>query len=118
MTLKGFVDFHLHHRFFVLVGLAGLIGLGLYCLSEISIDAFPDLTNNQVVVITDAPGMAPVEIEQLVTFPVESALMGVPGTEEIRSISKLGLSIVTVVFNDSVDIYFARQLVNERLAEA
>ncbi len=118
MTLKGFVDFHLHHRFFVLVGLLGLIGLGLYCLSEISIDAFPDLTNNQVVVITDAPGMAPVEVEQFVTFPVESALMGVPGTEEIRSISKLGLSIVTVVFEDSVDIYFARQLVNERLAEA
>ena len=118
MTLKGFVDFHLNHRFFVLVGLAGLIGLGFYCLSEISIDAFPDLTNNQVVVITEASGMAPVEVEQLVTFPVESALMGVPGTEEIRSISKLGLSIVTVVFEDSVDIYFARQLVNERLAEA
>ncbi len=118
MTLKGFVDFHLHHRFFVLVGLVGLIGLGLYCLSKISIDAFPDLTNNQVVVITEAPGMAPIEVEQLVTFPVESALMGVPGTDEIRSISKLGLSIVTVVFEDSVDTYFARQLVNERLAEA
>ena len=118
MTLKGFVDFHLHHRFFVLVGLLGLIACGIYALSNIPIDAFPDLTNNQVVVITESPGMAPVEVEQLVTFPVESALMGVPGTEEIRSISKLGLSIVTVVFDDWVDIYFARQLVNERLAEA
>ena len=62
--------------------------------------------------------MAPIEVEQLVTFPVESALMGVPGTEEIRSISKLGLSIVTVVFDDSVDTYFARQLVNERLGRS
>ena len=62
--------------------------------------------------------MAPVEVEQLVTFPIESALMGLPNTQEVRSISKLALSIVTVVFDDSVDVYFARQMVNERLAEA
>ncbi|UCF37094.1 MAG: efflux RND transporter permease subunit, partial [Acidobacteriota bacterium] len=118
MSLRGFVDFHLHHRFFVLIGLVGLIALGFWALSQISIDAFPDLTNNQVTVITEAPGMAPVEVEQLVTFPIESALMGLPRTESVRSISKLALSIVTVVFEDSVDVYFARQLVNERLAEA
>jgi len=118
MSLRSFVDFHLNHPLFVLAGLLGIIGLGLWALTNISIDAFPDLTNNQVVVITEAPGLAPIEVEQLVTFPIESALMGLPNTEEVRSISKLALSIVTVVFDDSVDTYFARQLVNERLQEA
>src|SRR3972149_5023313 len=98
MLLYKLIDFHLHHRFFVLAGLGGLIVVGLYALSRIPIDAFPDLTNNQVVVITDAPGMAPVEVEQLVTFPIETAMMGLPRTEKVRSISKLGLSIVTIVF--------------------
>ena len=110
MSLRSFVDFHLNHPLFVLAGLLGIIGLGLWALTNISIDAFPDLTNNQVVVITESPGMAPIEVEQLVTFPIESALMGLPNTEEVRSISKLALSIVTVVFDDSVDIYFARQV--------
>jgi heavy metal efflux system protein len=118
MFLRRIIDFHLEHRLFVLVGLTGLIALGLWALARIPIDAFPDLTNNQVVVITEATGMAPVEVEQLVTFPIEAAMMGLPRTETVRSVSKLGLSIVTVVFEDSVDTYFARQLVNERLQEA
>ena len=118
MFLERFIDFHLQHRLFVLIGLAGLVGLGLWALSNIPMDAFPDLTNNQVVVITEAPGMAPVEVEQLVTFPIEAAMMGLPRTEQVRSVSKLGLSIVTIVFEDSVEVYFARQLVNERLQEA
>jgi cobalt-zinc-cadmium resistance protein CzcA len=115
--LPRLIDFHLKHRWFVLTGLAGLIGFGTYVMLRIPIDAFPDLTNNQVVVITECPAMAPSEVEQLVTFPIETALMGVPRTEGIRSISKLGLSMVTVVLEDSVNIYFARQLVNERLQE-
>ncbi len=115
--LNRIVDFHLRHRWFVLAGLSGLIALGLYTLSQIPIDAFPDLTNNQVVVITECPSMAPTEVEQLVTFPIETALMGVPKTQGVRSISKLGLSMVTVVLDDSVNVYFARQLVNERLQE-
>jgi heavy metal efflux system protein len=115
--LNRIIDFHLRHRWFVLAGLGGLIGLGLYTLFQIPIDAFPDLTNNQVVVITECPAMAPSEVEQLVTFPIETALMGVPKAQGIRSISKLGLSMVTVVLDDSVDTYFARQLVNERLQE-
>ncbi len=118
MLINRVIDFHLRHRFFVLAGLLGLIGLGLWALARIPIDAFPDLTNNQVVIITEAPGMAPVEVEQLVTFPLEASMMGLPYAEGVRSISKLGLSMVTVVFNDSVEIYFARQLVNERLQEA
>jgi cobalt-zinc-cadmium resistance protein CzcA len=118
MLLQKIIDFHLEHRWFVLVGLLGLIALGLWALAFIPIDAFPDLTNNQVVVITEAPGMAPGEVEQLVTFPIEAAMMGLPRTQQVRSISKLGLSIVTIVFDDSVNTYFARQLVSERLMEA
>ncbi len=116
--LNSLIDLHLQHRWLVLVGLAGLLVVGFWSVSHISIDAFPDLTNNQVVVVTEARGMAPVEVEQLVTFPIEAALMGVPRTLQVRSISKLGLSMVTVVFEDSVNIYLARQLVNERLQEA
>ncbi|MCW5980032.1 MAG: efflux RND transporter permease subunit [Bryobacteraceae bacterium] len=115
--LNRLIDFHLRHRWFVIAGLLGLVGFGLYSLLQIPIDAFPDLTNNQVVVITECPAMAPSEVEALVTFPIETALMGLPRTEGIRSISKLGLSMVTLVFEDSVNTYFARQIVNERLQE-
>jgi cobalt-zinc-cadmium resistance protein CzcA len=115
--LHRLIDFHLRHRWFVLAGLAGLVGFGVYAMLHIPIDAFPDLTNNQVVVITECPAMAPNEVEMLVSFPIETALMGLPRTEGIRSISKLGLSMVTVIFEDSVNIYFARQIVNERLQE-
>lgn len=115
--LNRLIDFHLGNRLLVLAGLALLVATGLWALENIPIDAFPDLTNNQVTVLTEAPGTAPVEVERLITFPIESALMGLPGTLEIRSTSKLGLSIVTVVFADSVDTYFARQLLNERLLE-
>jgi cobalt-zinc-cadmium resistance protein CzcA len=115
--LAHLIDFHLRHRWAVLIGLIGLVGLGLYSLSQLPIDAFPDLTNNQVVVITECPAMGPGEVEQLVTFPIETALMGLPRAEGIRSISKLGLSMVTVLFDDSVNTYFARQIVNERILE-
>ncbi|MCP5114288.1 MAG: efflux RND transporter permease subunit, partial [bacterium] len=115
--LNRLIDFHLRHRWFVLVGLTGLIGLGVVAMLQIPIDAFPDLTNNQVVVITECPAMAPAEVEALVTFPMETALMGLPRAQDIRSISKLGLSMVTLVFEDSVDTYFARQIVNERIQE-
>jgi cobalt-zinc-cadmium resistance protein CzcA len=111
-------DFCLDNRWLVLVLLAGFTVAGVWITLQIPIDAFPDLTNNQVVVISEYPGMPPTEVEQLVTFPLESALMGLPKTEEIRSISKLGLSMITLVFDDSVNTYFARQLVNERVAEA
>ncbi|MEK7405315.1 MAG: CusA/CzcA family heavy metal efflux RND transporter, partial [Acidobacteriota bacterium] len=115
--LNRLIDFHLAHRWFVLAGLAGIVALGLYTVSQIPIEAFPDLTNNQVVVITECPAMAPSEVEQLVTFPIETALMGLPKTQGIRSISKLGLSMVTLLFEDSVNVYFARQIVGERLQE-
>jgi cobalt-zinc-cadmium resistance protein CzcA len=115
--LERIIDFHLEHRWFVLIGVFGIVALGIYCMLQIPVDAFPDLTNNQVAVIVQCPGMAPADVEQLVTYPIEMALMGIPKTQGIRSISKLELSIVTLVFDDSVNTYFARQLVNERLQE-
>jgi heavy metal efflux system protein len=84
---------------------------------EVPVDAFPDLTNNQVTVVTSCPAMPPTEVERLVTWPVETALMGLPSVVEARSISKFGLSKITVVFRDGVDSYFARQIVNEKLQE-
>ena len=116
--LKRIIDFHLEHRWLVLTGVLGIVGFGVYSMWQIPVDAFPDLTNNQVVVITQCPGMAPADVEQLVTFPIETALMGIPKSQEIRSISKLELSIVTLVLDDSVNTYFARQLVNERMQDA
>lgn len=91
---------------------------GIVAFKNLPIDAFPDLTNNQVQILTEVPGMAPVEAEQLVTIPIESIMNGLPHIQEVRSISKFGLSIVTVVFEDKVNTYFARQLVNERLQNA
>ncbi len=118
---RGLVERFVHATFgqraFVLLSLGALVITGLMALRDLPIEAFPDLTNNQVVVITEAPSLAAPEVEQRVTYPIETALMGVPNTEEVRSVSKFGLSIVTVVFDDAVPIYFARQLVNERLAD-
>ncbi len=91
---------------------------GIMAFRSLPIDAFPDLTNNQVQILTDTLGMSPTESEQLVTMPIESMMNGIPNVVQIRSVSKVGLSLVTVVFKDNVDIYFARQLVNERLQSA
>jgi cobalt-zinc-cadmium resistance protein CzcA len=115
--LAHLIDFHLKHRWVVLCGLLGIVLFGGYALTQIPIDAFPDLTNNQVTVITECPAMGPAEVEALVTYPIETALMGLPRTEGNRSVSKLGLSMVTVIFDDDVNTYFARQLINERLQE-
>lgn len=111
------IDFHLRNRWLVLFGVLLIAAFGGWVMLNIPVDAFPDLTNNQVVVVTECPAMAPTEVEQLVTFPIESALMGIPRTQGIRSISKLGLSMVTLIFDDDVNTWFARQLVNERLQE-
>ena len=112
------IDFCLDNRWAVVFLLAAVVVGGVLIAVQLPMDAFPDLTNNQVVVHTECPGMPPTEVEQLVTFPIESALMGLPNTEGVRSVSKLGLSMVTVVFDDSVNSWFARQIVNERLQEA
>jgi heavy metal efflux system protein len=116
--LQRIVDFSLDNRWIVLSVTAALIAFGLYTMWNIPIEAFPDLTNTQVDVTVTAPGMSPTEVEQLVTFPLETALMGIPHMQTVRSISKLGLSMITVVFDDSIDIFLARQFVNERIGEA
>src|SRR5690606_11199939 len=115
--VERFVHATLGQRAFVLLAVGALVATGISALRDLPIEAFPDLTNNQVVVITEAPNLAAPEVEQRVSYPIETALMGVPNTEEVRSISKFGLSIVTVVFDDAVPVYFARQLVTERIAD-
>lgn len=113
-TLK----FSLHHRYLVVLFTAAIAAFGLYSLGSLPIDAVPDITNVQVQINTVAPALSPTEIEKQVTFPVETALAGIPGLENTRSISRNGFSQVTAVFRDDVDIYFARAQVNERLQEA
>jgi cobalt-zinc-cadmium resistance protein CzcA len=108
----------LRHRFLVLVALAGLVGYGVYASLKLQVDAFPDVTNVQVQVYTTWPGMSPEEVEQQVTFPIEVQMAGLPDMVELRSVSRFGLSLITVVFADQVDLYFARQLVLERLIAA
>ena len=112
------VDWSLRNRFLVIVLAVLLVAAGGAAMQQLPIDAVPDVTNVQVQVLTKAPALAPLEIEQLITFQVETAMAGLPDIEEIRSVSKFGLSAVTVVFNEGTDIYRARQLVQERLAEA
>lgn len=95
-----------------------LIVWGVWSATKLPIDAVPDITNNQVQIITTAPTLASQEVEQYVTYPIEQSIANLPDLEEIRSISRFGLSVITVVFKDKVDVYFARQLINERLKEA
>jgi cobalt-zinc-cadmium resistance protein CzcA len=115
--LNKVIDAALSARWIVLMLMLALVGGGLYAVFTLPVEAFPDLTNNQVTVVTEAPSMAPSEVEQLVTYPIEQAMMGMPKQQEVRSLSQLGLSIITVVFDDSVSMYFARQMVNERLQQ-
>lgn len=116
--INGIISFAINQRILVMLLVAIMMGAGFYSLRELPIDAVPDVTNVQVQVLTSAPSLAPLEIERQVTFPVETAMSGLPDLVEIRSISRFGLSAVTIVFDDSVDTYFARQLVLERLSEA
>ncbi len=115
--LTRIVNFSLTSRWLVLASLLALLLVGSYVLLNLPIDAFPDLTNNQVVVVTECPSMSSTEVDELVTYPIESALVGMPRIETVRSMSTLGLSMVTLVFEDSLNQYLARQLVAERLQD-
>ena len=116
--IEKLVGFALRNRLIIIIFAVIVIALGFNAFRTISIDAFPDVTNVQVQVITEAAGRSPVEVEKFATYPIEVAMSGLPRLNELRSLSKFGLSMVTVVFDDDVDIYFARQLVLERLIEA
>ncbi|NNJ97134.1 MAG: CusA/CzcA family heavy metal efflux RND transporter [Gammaproteobacteria bacterium] len=115
--LNRIVSLSLAYRWLVLFIAAGLAGLGVYNFERLAIDAVPDITNVQVQVNVEAPGYSPLESEQRITFPIETAMSGLPRLDYTRSISRYGLSQITVVFEDGTDIYLARQLVNERLNE-
>jgi cobalt-zinc-cadmium resistance protein CzcA len=116
--LNAVINWSLHNRFIVVAGAFVFIALGGWSLSQLDIDAFPDTTPVQVQINTVAPGLAPEEVERQITYPIEQAINGLPRLQQMRSISKFGLSQVVVVFDDGTDIYFARQMINERLSVA
>lgn len=112
------IELSLKYRFLVIVFTLLVIGVGIYDLRRLPIDAVPDITPNQVMILTSSPGLGPVEVEKFVTFPVETAVSGLPGITEIRSVSRVGLSAVTVFFQEGMDLYFCRRLILERLPQA
>jgi heavy metal efflux system protein len=114
-VLNWVIDFSLRHRFFVLLSVAAVAAVGVFSLYNLNIDAFPDTTPVQVQINTVVPALGPEEAERQITIPIEQALGGMPRLEGLRSVSKFGLSQVVVTFADGTDIYFARQVVNERL---
>lgn len=116
--LNKIIHYSIKNKTVVGLLIAALICWGGYALTKLPIDALPDITNNQVQVITIAPSQSALDIERLVTFPVEQTMATIPGIEEIRSFSRFGLSVVTLVFKDDVDVYWAREQVNERLVQA
>jgi len=116
--IERLVDFSIRNRAIVIFAVLLMGAGGLRAAQELPIDAVPDVTNVQVQVLTTAPALGPLEVEKFITFPVETVMSGLPRLEEVRSVSKFGLSAVTIVFEEGTDIYFARQLVAERLAEA
>jgi len=115
--VEQLLKFSINNRWIVLLGALAIALLGVYNFQKLPIDAVPDITNVQVQINTEAPGYSPLEVEQRITFPIETAMAGLPDLDYTRSISRYGLSQVTVVFHDGTDIYFARQLINERLQE-
>jgi len=112
------VNISLRYRFFVILGIIGITILGVYQYSQLPVDAFPDISSVMVPVFAEAHGMAPEEIERLITFPIESAMNGLPSVKQIKSTSAFGMAVIYVYFNDDIDMYFARQIVSERLNEA
>lgn len=116
--LEKIILFSIKQKWFIFLVTALLMGVGFNALKHLPIDAVPDITNVQVQINTGAPGFSPYEVEQLITYPIETVMAGLPGLESTRSLSRYGLSQVTVIFKDGTDIYFARQLVSERIQDA
>ncbi|HSI14298.1 MAG TPA: CusA/CzcA family heavy metal efflux RND transporter [Chthoniobacter sp.] len=112
------IEFSIKHRWLVVLAVIAIAALGVYNYQRLPIDAVPDITNVQVQINTGAPGYSPLEVEQRITFPIETAMAGIPNLEETRSLSRYGLSQVTVIFKDGTDIYWGRQQIAERLAQA
>ena len=113
--LNAIIHFSIRNKLIIGLFTLALVGWGIWSATQLPIDAVPDITNNQVQVITSSPSLAAEDIERLVTFPIEVSLSNIPGITELRSFSRFGLSIVTVVFTDATDVYWARQQIAERL---
>ncbi|MCF8254809.1 MAG: efflux RND transporter permease subunit, partial [Bacteroidia bacterium] len=113
--LNRIIGFSVHNKLIIALFTFFLLVFGAYQLTKLPIDAVPDITNNQVQVITLSPSLGAPDVERLITFPLEQALSNIPGKIEIRSFSRFGLSLVTIVFDDNTDVYWARQQVSERL---
>ena len=116
--IEHIIQFSIRNKFIVCLFVVALIGWGTYSLTKLPVDAIPDITNNQVQIISIAPSLAVQEVESFITAPIEVAVANIPDIIELRSISRLGLSVITVVFKDAVDVYWARQQLSERLKEA
>jgi cobalt-zinc-cadmium resistance protein CzcA len=116
--LEKIIAFSLKNKFIILLFVLGIVGFGVYSITQISIGAVPDVTNNQVQVITTSQNLSTQDIEQYITYPVELEMANLPGVEEIRSISKFGLSVVTIVFTDEMGTYLPRQLIAEKIKSA
>lgn len=116
--IKSVIDFSMHNKLVIMIFTALLVILGIYSVIHLPVDAVPDITNNQVQVISIAPTLATQEVEKFISAPIEMAVSTIPKIKELRSISRLGLSVVTIVFDDDLDIYRARQQISERLGEA
>ncbi|MHC5089456.1 MAG: efflux RND transporter permease subunit, partial [Planctomycetota bacterium] len=112
------IDISLKYRVLVILSIAFVTIFGVYQYKQLPVDAFPDISPIMVPIFTEAQGMAPEEVERLITFPVESVMNGLPGIKQIKSTSAFGMSVVYVYFDDDIDMYFARQVVAERLSEA
>ena len=115
--IEALIRGSLNTRILVVALAFGMILFGIRSLQSLSVDAFPDVTNVQVQIASEAPGRSPEEVERFITVPLEIAMTGLPGLTEMRSLNKNGLSLITLVFTDDTDVYFARQLVMERLIE-
>ncbi|MBX9701444.1 MAG: efflux RND transporter permease subunit, partial [Acetobacteraceae bacterium] len=115
--IDAILAFSIRQRWLIMLAVLGVAAFGAWNFTRLPIDAVPDITNVQVQINSKAPGYSPLEVEQRITFPIETAMGGLPKLEYTRSLSRYGLSQVTVVFSDGTDIYFARQLVNERIQQ-
>jgi len=116
--LDKIIQFSIRNKFIVGLFVLGLIAVGSYSLVHLPMDTQPDITNNQVQIITSSPTLATQEVEQFITYPIEQAVKPIPNITELRSISRFGLSVVTVVFTEDTDIYWARNQINENLKAA
>ena len=112
------IQFAINQRALVLLAALGVALAGMLSYQQLPIDAVPDITNVQVQINTEAPGYSPLEAEQRITYPIEIVMAGLPNLQQTRSLSRYGLSQVTVIFKEGTDIYFARQMVNERITQA